>query len=146
MDPAKRERLVKLLGQAGSSYDGEAVTALRLAQKLLREQRLTWRELFDGLPASRGDAALQQMKQRVEILERENARLRGGQPQPENHQKVAQWILGLAAARSVFLAPFEHDFLETVQDWTGSLTEKQRPIFVRIVAKAVRCTGHEPPA
>jgi len=73
MDPTKRERLVKLLGPAGSSYDGEAVTALRLAQKLLRELMANPETLLSGERAL-AFLELQQIDDHL-TLEGENRRL-----------------------------------------------------------------------
>jgi hypothetical protein len=43
---AARERLVKLCGLLTSDHDGERATAARMATDLLRQHRLTWRELL----------------------------------------------------------------------------------------------------
>jgi len=40
------ERLVKFLGMSDSSSDGEALTAMRMANKLLREAEVTWRDVI----------------------------------------------------------------------------------------------------
>lgn len=44
LPPALRDRLTKLLGMTQSSHDGEALNAVRLANRVLAEHRLTWRE------------------------------------------------------------------------------------------------------
>ena len=43
-----RTRLLKLLGMTGSSHDAEALTALRLAQQLMREGGITWEDTIHG--------------------------------------------------------------------------------------------------
>ncbi len=48
---ADRARLAKLLGMIGSSHDGEALAAARLADKLIRDRRLRWHDIF-GVPAA----------------------------------------------------------------------------------------------
>ncbi|MGO8840922.1 MAG: hypothetical protein ACLQF1_07260 [Methyloceanibacter sp.] len=46
IDPASAERLVKLLGMLGSDHDGERAAAGALADRLLREQGLSWYDLL----------------------------------------------------------------------------------------------------
>ena len=41
-----RERLAKLLGMTGSSFDAEALSAARRANELVREAELTWHEVL----------------------------------------------------------------------------------------------------
>ncbi len=48
LPPAVRDRLTKLLGMTQSSHDGEALNAVRLANRMLAENRLTWREALCG--------------------------------------------------------------------------------------------------
>lgn len=43
--------LKKLLGMTGSSFDGEALAALRKAQDVLRRFKLTWDDVIDYSPA-----------------------------------------------------------------------------------------------
>jgi len=43
---AVRERLIKLCGLLTSEHDGERATAARMASDVLRQNRLTWRELL----------------------------------------------------------------------------------------------------
>lgn len=45
---AVRTRLTKLMGMTGSVHDAEALTALRLAQKLLQEAKINWQEALHG--------------------------------------------------------------------------------------------------
>ena len=50
------DRLIKLLGMLGSAHDGEALTAARLADRLVRDQlKLTWGEVIPS-PATRSCA------------------------------------------------------------------------------------------
>lgn len=48
-----RERLTKLLAMTTSDNDGEALNALRMANKLLAAEQLTWEEVL-GQPQHRG--------------------------------------------------------------------------------------------
>ena len=41
-----RERLAKLLGMIGSSFDAEALSAARRANELVHEASMTWREVL----------------------------------------------------------------------------------------------------
>ncbi len=45
---AQVARLLKLVGMTGSSADGEALTALRMSQKLMRELGICWGDIFEG--------------------------------------------------------------------------------------------------
>jgi hypothetical protein len=92
-----RKRLIKLLGMTGSSFDGEAMNALRMAEKILKENKLVlgqviapvgtegpipapdWRDLVDDLLAAR--------------------------------DKLSEWEIG---------------FLTNLASWHGNLTPKQR--------------------
>jgi Protein of unknown function (DUF2786) len=42
--PDIRDKLAKLLGMSQSSHDGEALNAVRLANRMLAKHKLTWRE------------------------------------------------------------------------------------------------------
>jgi hypothetical protein len=46
LNPADRDKLARILGMTGSLHDGEALNAARLADRLVREQGITW---FDVL-------------------------------------------------------------------------------------------------
>lgn len=46
--PNHHTRLAQLMGMTGSVHDGEAINALRLANKWLAEHKLTWAELLNG--------------------------------------------------------------------------------------------------
>ena len=45
-----RTRLARLLGMMGSQHDGEALNAARLADKLVREQGITWFNVISTAP------------------------------------------------------------------------------------------------
>ncbi len=52
-DAAARVRLAKLLGMMGSSADGEALNAARLADRLVRDAGTTWLDIIAlGMPAA----------------------------------------------------------------------------------------------
>jgi hypothetical protein len=48
---AIRDRLARLLGMVGSTHDGEALNAARLADKLVRQMGVSWSEILAD-PAS----------------------------------------------------------------------------------------------
>src|SRR5271170_5824266 len=85
LDPASRQRLIKLLGMGSSVYDGERASALALADKLLRDHKTSWAELFgmvNGAPAGPAEEN-RQLEHRLAIamqacqeLQTENDRLR----------------------------------------------------------------------
>ena len=54
LSPDKRTRLIQLLGMIGSSHDGEALNAARLAQRLIGGEGMTWEEVFDGVGGGNG--------------------------------------------------------------------------------------------
>jgi hypothetical protein len=55
--PLDRSRLAKVLGRSGSSFDGEALEATRLANRMLRDARLTWPEVIAGIEQPTGAAS-----------------------------------------------------------------------------------------
>lgn len=46
LNVAERRRLARLLGMVGSSHDGEALNAARLADRMVRDAGLTWHEVL----------------------------------------------------------------------------------------------------
>lgn len=52
MKQADRTRLIRLLGMTGSSSDGEALNAMRMAGKLIAELGLTWAQVLEPSPAA----------------------------------------------------------------------------------------------
>lgn len=49
MDPKKLDRLKKFIGMFGSDNDGEALNAIRMAGKILADEKLSWSQLADRL-------------------------------------------------------------------------------------------------
>jgi hypothetical protein len=56
LDPRHGERLARLLGMMGSSHDGEALNAARMADKFVRDHGLTWHQVVNVPIAVPGDA------------------------------------------------------------------------------------------
>jgi hypothetical protein len=50
--PDERSRLVKLMAMTFSNHDREALSALRIAERFLRDRNITWAEVLDP-PAAR---------------------------------------------------------------------------------------------
>ena len=50
LDAKGRERLTKFLGMMGSDQDGEALSAARMAHKLVAEAGVTWAEVLEPQP------------------------------------------------------------------------------------------------
>jgi hypothetical protein len=48
--PADRAKLAAVLGMIGSAHDGEALNAARLADRLVRQTGLTWRDILSEPP------------------------------------------------------------------------------------------------
>jgi hypothetical protein len=116
---ADRERLARLLGMLGSEFDGEVANAGRLADKLVRQHKLTW---FDVVAAPALSAPP------------------GTGPQPfaadirQNWRPATQWCLQRGGA---LLRPKDRDFLKTIAgyahkpsdaqlDWLGGLIDRVR--------------------
>jgi hypothetical protein len=168
LDPASRQRLIKLLGMGSSVHDGERASALALADKLLRDHKTSWAELFGGVNGAPAGLieTIRQLQHRLDIaiqacqeLQTENDQLRhdlarAAKAAAGNVVNVyalgdvarqAQWVLGLAENGAVVLTEWEHDFCTTVAGWEGELTPKQRPSFARLLQKVQRRTGRAPP-
>lgn len=108
-----RERLAKLLGMIGSDHDGEALSAARMADRLVQEARLTWHEVLH-----------------VEYRELEIV--------PDISEDL-RMVLGLQQYRSS-ITEWERGFLDTVEVWLRrgwNLTEKQRVVLDRIWSKVM---------
>jgi hypothetical protein len=138
-----------------SAHDGEVVGARNQLQKLLDKNGLDWAGIVRALE-QRGKLleAAQALKSerdelfdQVERLKRRTAPLRSspwssvtGAPQTQ-----AKWLLQLSDDGVISLNTFEEDFLPSIADWDGQITEKQRKSFDRILNKVIRDTGRQPP-
>jgi hypothetical protein len=50
MRPADREKFVRIIGMTASKFDAEALAALRLANRMLRQHGMTWRDVVGLAP------------------------------------------------------------------------------------------------
>lgn len=139
-----RERLVKILGMTGSEHDGEALAALRKAQQIMAEGKVTWAELLSPPAAQsrwtppRQDHWQEQERQRREqewrefeeqAARKEKARAR--------HEKLRAACAVILAKYRWLLTDWEVGFLE---DWASKpegarMSEKQQAIFERVLAR-----------
>jgi hypothetical protein len=162
MTDAQRTRLLQLLGMTGSPHTGEAVNALRLAQRLMSECKIGWPDLlhYNGGAEQSLCEEIWQLKHRLDIateaaqqLLAENNALKatlalGGRRNwtaVGDHCAQAQWTLDQHQKRTIFLRRFELDFLDTIAGWEGPLTVKQQPVFSRIIARIASEYGMRPP-
>lgn len=47
-DPPNLDKIIKLMGMTGSAHDAEAISALRMASKLMRDWGWTWDSVLRG--------------------------------------------------------------------------------------------------
>jgi hypothetical protein len=116
-DDAARQRLARLLGMLGSSHDGEATNAGRLADKLVKSLGMTWQDVI--APPALASPARQKATR-----------------QAPDWPSVAQRVLDCGEASA-----WETAFCENLlARWRGRrLTEKQAQTLGRIWVE--RCGG-----
>jgi hypothetical protein len=144
-----RDRLAKLLELASSPNDNEALTAVRLAHRMIRNLGASWDDVLQPWEE------LQVATDAVRILYEENEVLRRqvvsapardddwtttGEPQEQ-----AKWALSLYAQHVLYLNGFEESFLQSIADWRGELTAKQSPIFQKILTQVIARSALRPP-
>jgi hypothetical protein len=93
-----RKRLVQLLGMLGSDFDGERANAGRLAHRLLVEHDLRWDDVVVSAIAVPVNAA----------------------PRTERD------VVGDCIVRDWLLDGWEKRFLQSLAEWAGAYTVKQR--------------------
>lgn len=145
MEPNKR--LIQLLGMMGSTHDGEALTAARMAQRLLTQLGLTWEEAMGA------GLSEEQAKYACELAFRDGYEKGRAAGVAEGNRAVQAYQAARAArtwtmvARELLndhddeLNEWETEFCEGFIDrgW-ASPTPKQRAVFERIANKCgVEC-------
>jgi flagellar biosynthesis/type III secretory pathway protein FliH len=163
MNGHTRTRLAKLLGMTGSHHDGEAISAIRKAGKLIADNGLTWNDaLSTAAPATHArelahngiqiellSAELTQTRAQLDIARaalrtaREQGRqegylqgLREGQRAPRS--RLASWraIAGDMLGRTDELTEWEQQFIQSFVDRRfHTPTEKMRAVFEKIADK-----------
>jgi hypothetical protein len=152
------KKLGRVIAMVGSSHDGEALTALRLADRMLRNAEMRWEDLLS--PAHELEIATEA----VAVLLAENTALKAEVEQLRtpgtmiatwsevgaaisDTPRAAAWALELHRERKAWLTPPEIDFLTTVRDhWRGPLTPSQAPWFRSIMDRICTRTGLQPPS
>lgn len=93
-----RAKLVRLLGMLNSSFDAERATAGALADRFIRDRKLTWDQ----------------------VVAQEQGPYQDSPP-----QRTWRDIVADCQRRSEWLNRWEHDFLASLSMWRGSLTPRQ---------------------
>jgi hypothetical protein len=150
------KKLGRVIAMVGSSHEGEALTALRLADRMLRNAEMRWEDLLS--PAHELEIATEA----AAVLLAENAALKAELKQLRttgtavatwsevgaviaDTQRAAQWALDLHNHGRVWLSDFEVGFLRTCAQWDGRLTSNQAPIFQRVIDRITTHTGMTSP-
>jgi hypothetical protein len=148
------KKLSRVIAMIGSSYEGEALTALRLADRMLRDAGMRWEDLLS--PAHELEVATEA----AAVLLAENTALKAELERLQTTvtatwsevaaevgtQSAAQWALDLHSHGRVWLSDFEIGFLRTCTQWDGRLTSKRAPIFQCVMDRIAARTGMTPPA
>ena len=125
LPPAKRDLLIKLLGMLGSSFEGERANAAAMVDKLMREHKLTWDQLLNGVS----------YQQQQGPPSRPSGRADGKDDTPEGWAAMHSY----ACEHDGDLTEWELDFLESIGEWLldkRELSDKQKRVLRRIYAKA----------
>jgi hypothetical protein len=148
--------LSKMLGMTGSSGDGEALNAARLANKLVVQSGRSWADFVEAYKqAETATEAASVLLAENTSLKAELAELRSTGSAVAPWQNIgaqvsstrdgAQWALALHAQGAVWLSDFEVQFLTRCSTWTGRLTAKMQPIYTRVIDRITERTGLVPP-
>jgi hypothetical protein len=150
------KKLLGVIAMVGSSHEGEALNALRLADRMLRGAGKRWEDLLSSAHQ------LEIATEAVAVLLAENTALRSELEKLRttgttvaswsdvtaaisDTQRSAQWALDLHRHGRVWLSDFEVRFLSTCTQWDGRLTPKQAAIFQRMMDRIAVSTGMTPP-
>ena len=124
---ADRDRLTRLLGMLGSDFDGEVLNAARLADRLVREQGITW---FDILATSS-----------LTPVPRQESR------QPPWQDVLRDWPAGWQAASRLcathghgIIRPKDLDFAAKIAGYTHRPSEAQL-VWLRDITERVLAGG-----
>jgi len=146
------EKLIKILGMTGSAHDGEALAALRMAQKLMAANGKTWKDLigapraqqtgWDPFAHARENAAREAAREAERARAREDMyraaeELNKRSKSPNDDFTLKYECLRILDERPDLLTEWEAHFLEGFKNrpdyW--SITEKQRAVFERILTR-----------
>ena len=151
------KKLGRVIAMVDSSHEGEALTALRLADRMLRDAGMRWEDLLSPsreLEIATEAAAILLAENTALKAELEQLRTTGTEIATwsevgaaiANTQRAALWALDLYRHGRVWLSDFEVRFLGECAQWDGRLTPKQAPIFRHVMERIAIRTGMTPPA
>jgi hypothetical protein len=129
LDQRDREKLIKLLGMIGSSADGEALNAARLANKLVSDRGLTWGQV---LAVNGAQVWPQGAHQTVWPQSSWSPPPPPRPSQMERWRTVADFIKTYRAAE---INDWEQHFLASILSKRSALTPKQMETLVKIGQK-----------
>jgi hypothetical protein len=147
-------KLGRVIAMVGSSHEGEALTALRLADRMLRDAGMRWEDLLSlahELEVATEAAAVLLAENTALKAELEQLRTTGTAIARSevgsaiDTQRAAQWALDLHRQGRVWLSDFEVRFLSICTQWDGRLTLTQAPMFQRVMERIAVRTGMTPP-
>jgi len=124
------DRLLRfLLIALQSEQEGEAANALAMAKREMAKEKVDARDVLGKTTAVRGEAEI------INRLQGEVARLNAiiasltkpKRTESTSYQQRAEWLLDNAD-----LSTWEEEFCDTVSNWSGVPTAKQREILDRI--------------
>jgi hypothetical protein len=150
------KKLGRVIAMVGSSHEGEALNALRRADRMLRDAGMRWEDILS--PRHELEIATEA----AAVLLAENTELKAELEQLRttgtaiatwsevgaaiaDTQHSARWALDLHHHGRVWLSDFELRFLGTCTRWDGRLTSKQTQIFQRVMERIAVRTGMTPP-
>ena len=115
IDPEAADKLAKLLGMTGSSHDGEALNAARMADRLRRDLGLQWSDIIAPplAPQSRHESFRD--------------------PGDQNWRAIVRYC----ADHIHLLDAREGNFVRTIARWHGKPTDKQMK-WLRDIADRLR--------
>jgi hypothetical protein len=150
------KKLGRVIAMVGSSHEGEALAALRVADRMLRNAGMRWDDLLSAHELDIATEAATVLLAENTALKAELEQLRTtgtavatwsevGAPVAAT-QRDAEWALNLHRHGRVWLSEFEVRFLSTCAQWDGRLPPKQAPIFRRVMQRIAVRRGMKPPA
>jgi len=151
------KKLGRIIAMVGSGQEGEALNALRLADRMLRDAGMRWEDLLSPVHE------LEIATEATAVLLAENTALKAELEQlrttstavamwsdvgaaVSDTQRAAQWALDLHRNGRVWLSDIEVRFLSTCTQWEGRLPPKQASIFQRVMEGIAARTGMTPRA
>jgi hypothetical protein len=167
-DRFDRAKFAKLIAMVDSTFDAEALSALRLAAALLKAAGMTFGQVInaegtDAINKARiaNEAAeilaaqLSEAQAEIDRLRRaENSRgtavaiWQNVSAKISNNRATAQWALDLYDRSLVWLSSNERDLLTKIATgrWVGQLTGPMQRFFRSTIDRIVQKTGLVPPS